>query len=392
MSVSGDFGPAPPGVNLAENQNGQIFGAVITLMVIGTVAVIMRFVARSTSNNISLASDDYLIVAALLFAYGTGICSLLSVNYGGGKHLWAITAKDFILIWKLLYAYVMIYATAVTCTKVSILLFYSRIFGIKYSMYLCLFFTIGYWITIIVTINVGCRPLDYFWRRYTDLTAVGTCIDIPKFFFGNGIAAMLIDVIILCVPVPIVWGLQMPTSQKLAVVSILLLGSFVCIASIVRIVTLERNVKSSDPTWTMSPVFVWSCVEPFIGIVCACLPTFAPFFRRWWAVVRTKGSSGPKQAYPSDSGPSSGPGSNQLSAGGVGPGFRLSRNCARGVGEWTELESPLRGDEAGLTNDIVGGGGPGSFRTKGSDEEMGTIRVKEDVKWSESHMRMESER
>lgn len=285
----------------------------------------------------------------------------------------------------------MIYATAVTCTKVSILLFYRRIFGIKYSLYLCLFLTIGYWITVIVTINVGCRPLDYFWRRYTDLTAVGTCIDIPKFFFGNGIAAMLIDVIILCVPVPIVWGLQMPTSQKLAVVSILLLGSFVCIASIVRIVTLERNVKSSDPTWTMSPVFVWSCVEPFIGIVCACLPTFAPFFRRWWAVVRTKGSSGPKQAYPSGSGPSSGPGSNQLSAGGVGGGFRLSRNCAKGIGEWTELESPLQDDEVGLTNDIVGGGGPGSFRTKGSDEEMGTIRVKEDVKWSESHMRMESQ-
>ena len=51
----------------------------------------------------------------------------------------------------------------------------------------------------------------------------------------------------------------------------------------------------------------------------------------------------------------------------------------------------MRDDEVGLTNDIVGGGGPGSFRTKGSDEEMGMIRVKEDVKWSESHLRMESE-
>ena len=124
--------------------------------------------------------------------------------------------------------------------------------------------------------------------------------------------------------------------------------------------------------------------------MCACLPTFAPFFRRWWAVVRTRGSSGPKQAYPSDSDPSSGPGSNQLSAGGAGAGFRLSKNCANGIGEWTELEGRSRDGEVGLTNDIVGGGGLGSFRTKGSDEEMGMIRVKEDVKWSESHMRMES--
>ena len=107
--------------------------------------------------------------------------------------------------------------------------------------------------------------------------------------------------------------------------------------------------------------------------------------------MRTKGSSGPKQVYPSDSDPSSGPGSNQPSAGSAGGGFRLSRNCAKGVGEWTELEGRLRDDEVGLTNNIVGGGGPGSFRTKGSDEEMGMIRVKEDVKWSESHLRMESE-
>ncbi|OCK82620.1 hypothetical protein K432DRAFT_471464, partial [Lepidopterella palustris CBS 459.81] len=225
MAATGDFGPAPAGTNLAENQNAQIFGAVITLMVIGTVGVVMRWVARKTPDSIALAIDDYLIVAALIFAYGTAICSLLSINYGGGKHLWAITSNDFIHIWKLLYAYVMIYATAVTLTKVSILMFYRRIFGITYSLYLCLFFAIGYWITIIVVINVGCRPLSYFWMRYTDPSAVGTCIDIPKFFFGNGIAAMLIDVIILCVPIPIVWGLQMPTSQKLAVVSILLLGS-----------------------------------------------------------------------------------------------------------------------------------------------------------------------
>ncbi|OCL10403.1 hypothetical protein AOQ84DRAFT_289378 [Glonium stellatum] len=66
MSASGAFGPAPPGIDLSQNQNGQIFGAVITLMVIGTIAVIMRFIARRTPNSMSLAVDDYLIVAALV--------------------------------------------------------------------------------------------------------------------------------------------------------------------------------------------------------------------------------------------------------------------------------------------------------------------------------------
>lgn len=120
----------------------------------------------------------------------------------------------------------MIYATAVTCTKASILTFYGRIFQFRWTFWLCLFFVIGYWITIIVTISVACRPLPYFWLVYTNpTTAQGTCIDVPTFFFANGIAAMLIDVFILVIPIPIVYGLQMRLSQKVAVSGILLLGS-----------------------------------------------------------------------------------------------------------------------------------------------------------------------
>lgn len=45
---------------------------------------------------------------------------------------------------------------------------------------------------------------------------------------------------------------------------------------------MDQLVKSPDFTWAMSKVFVWSCCEPFIGIVCACLPTYAPLVRRLW--------------------------------------------------------------------------------------------------------------
>lgn len=118
----------------------------------------------------------------------------------------------------------MIYATAVTCTKASIVLFYRRIFNLRYSLILCMFLVLGYWVTIIVTISVACRPLEYFWTQYTDPHAKGVCIDVAKFFFGNGIAAMLIDTVILTIPIPIIMRLQMPGIQKLAVVGILMLG------------------------------------------------------------------------------------------------------------------------------------------------------------------------
>lgn len=45
---------------------------------------------------------------------------------------------------------------------------------------------------------------------------------------------------------------------------------------------MDQLVKSPDFTWAMAKVFVWSCCEPFIGIVCACLPAYAPLVRRLW--------------------------------------------------------------------------------------------------------------
>ncbi|KAJ5781185.1 hypothetical protein N7457_006345 [Penicillium paradoxum] len=293
--ATGDFGPAPPGMNLSKNQTGSLLGSVIPVAVLGTIAVILRLVARMKTKEIGkLAMDDYLIIAALLFSWGTAIACFISIPYGNGYHLQSLTKGEFIIVWKILFAYVMIYATAVTCTKSSIVLFYSRIFNFQWSISICvsMFLVIGYWITIIVTVAVACRPLPYFWLVYTDPTATGVCIDVPTFFFGNGIGAMLIDVIILCMPIPVIYKLQMPLSQKVAVVCILLLGSFVCVASICRIIALQDNTQGTDASWTMAPVFIWSSVEPFVGIICACLPTFGPFFRRWWAKVRMGISSG----------------------------------------------------------------------------------------------------
>lgn len=66
MSASGDFGPAPPGVNLSENQNGSMLGAVITLIILGTLSVVLRIYARTEFKKFRFSIDDYLSFAALV--------------------------------------------------------------------------------------------------------------------------------------------------------------------------------------------------------------------------------------------------------------------------------------------------------------------------------------
>lgn len=132
----------------------------------------------------------------------------------------------------------------------------------------------------------------------------------------------------------------------------------------------------------MAQVFIWSCCEPLIGIVCACLPTLAPFFRRWWSAVQTRTGA-------SDSG---------LQMTGEEQGTNLSGkfdteaekfHFRRSKSKWNRLhEDPkLRNDdEIELTNDISGPE-DGSKRGATSQEyPVSNIRVTKDVRWSSTKM------
>lgn len=168
----------------------------------------------------------------------------MSIPYGGGKHLWVLTFADFTTLWKMTYAFVLIYATCVSLTKASILLFYRRVFGTNIAHHICMGLVVGYWVAIITAWFSGCRPASFFWEQFTNPEAKGTCMNTSLFYFVNGICAMLIDIAILCVPIPtrklhrneshiwirssltgLVIKLQMPKGQKVAVAGILLLGA-----------------------------------------------------------------------------------------------------------------------------------------------------------------------
>lgn len=65
----------------------------------------------------------------------------------------------------------------------------------------------------------------------------------------------------------------MRKAEKIAICFMFLLGSFVCFASMYRIVTIVRLTETTDISWAKSDVFIWSSVEPSVGIISGCLPT-----------------------------------------------------------------------------------------------------------------------
>lgn len=121
-----------------------------------------------------------------------------------------------------------IYSCAIPTIKMSVILFYHRIFSVarfNYVLYFCSFLVIGWFIGVIVVNLVQCNPTPYFWKQYADPNAKGKCLDVEGYFMGNGIGEAITDFLILCAPFREVYKLQMRTAQKLALAGIFGLGA-----------------------------------------------------------------------------------------------------------------------------------------------------------------------
>ncbi|KAF9894160.1 hypothetical protein FE257_009133 [Aspergillus nanangensis] len=313
------IGPPPTGIDLSENRIAQNDGTVAAVMAIATVFVGLRFWARTSKRGASLSYDDWFLLVALAFAYGTGVCCILGGAYGIGKHIWVVDENDVLMSMKIIFAYVVLYATTVPMVKLSVLLLYRRIFRLTWTLYFCAFLSIGYTIAVVTTISLACVPTTFFWTQWVDPLSGGHCrINLYQFYLWNGVANLFTDVIILCLPMPIVWSLQMPKGQKWAISGIFLLGGFVCVATIIRIWSITKMKVSVDITWVIGDAMIWSNVEPCIGIVSACLPTIRPLLQRipmlrLWGIfgsTRVTGDTG----YSGKGIPESDPGSITASA------------------------------------------------------------------------------
>ncbi|KAL1868530.1 hypothetical protein Daus18300_005964 [Diaporthe australafricana] len=203
------FGPLPPGTDLNEN---PIIGndvAVAVLLGIATAAVVTRLICRHFTSS-PLKADDSVIVAALILTYAT---------------------VDVAMAAKLLYAYSFVFAAAITLTKSSILLLYTRIFEVSDSRFRTLlwtaaFFVAAYPLTFVIGMASCCKPISFYWTQFAGDTDGHCPLKTGLFFVVMAIINLFIDFVILVLPIPSILRLQMSWRKKAGVCGIMLLGGF----------------------------------------------------------------------------------------------------------------------------------------------------------------------
>lgn len=182
------------------------------------------------------------------------------------------------------------YKAAINLTKCSILLLYLRLFEIvRWMRWACrglLACVIIYCISSMTATIFQCNPV----AKAFDKAQTGTCINLATFWFANAGFSIATDVIILLLPMPLVYGLEVPRAQKLALMAVFAIGVFVVITSCLRVTTLDVFATSSDNTYDIANV-MWTIIEPNVAIVCACLPTLRQLVVKLFPALGSKNSA-----------------------------------------------------------------------------------------------------
>ncbi|KAI1189305.1 hypothetical protein F5B17DRAFT_450211 [Nemania serpens] len=288
----------PDSVDLSETMQPNLYASSTIPYAIALTCVILRFWCR-WYNGAGFWLDDWLIIIGLAFATGLSANLLWWIPRGLGRHVQTFgphVQEDWAIG---LFTAELTYTGVIVFVKFSILALYWRIFhkssGIKLPVAI-MSGIVGAWgISVFLLTVLQCVPTRGFWEK----TIEATCnVDSQKFLFGISIPNILIDLILLALPIPNVIRLNVSKNQKRVLVSLFLLGGFVCIASILRLVAVVTESTGPDISWNLINQAIWAVVEADFAIISACLPTLRPF----WLAIRPKRSSA-SQSASSSSGP-----------------------------------------------------------------------------------------
>lgn len=120
------------------------------------------------------------------------------------------------------------YLFAIMFAKLSILMLYHRLFGVnvpfRRAVYAVSAIVVGYCLSLALATIFQCTPPAAVWDLKLRMQTGGKCISLIKIEIAIGGFNIPTDIIILLLPAPMLWRLQMPWSRKLGLMAILATG------------------------------------------------------------------------------------------------------------------------------------------------------------------------
>lgn len=161
--------------------------------------------------------------------------------------MWDISAESAEKFLQSAYVATIFYAPMTLAIKLSLLTLIARIFS-PYKKRIYGIYVLGgllvlyYLVSLILKIRI-CWPIAAYWQGDQS-----KCLDQSAVITADSIISTVTDAIILLLPLPLTWSLQLPTMKKLRVGGMLAVGGLATAFSGWRLNLILTQGKSRDTT------------------------------------------------------------------------------------------------------------------------------------------------
>ncbi|RWA03308.1 hypothetical protein EKO27_g11797 [Xylaria grammica] len=259
----------------------QRFIPIIISFFILTFIVILLRVASRVVTKVKFWYDDYFNVAGFVAVVVHTFTDVALSKHGLGTDIWAVPQENISTIITFTLVGSCLYLTSRLLVRVSILLFYLRIFttpGAKAVITWTLAFFVVSGVVALFPLIFQCSPVDYLWLQW-DGTHRGHCIDLRLYVWIITSVDIAEDVWAILIACSLVSRLQLPLRKKLMVLFMFTVGVVTVAISIARLPYIDQFTETKNPTIDWIPITIWSALENYIGVICACLPSLPPLLR-----------------------------------------------------------------------------------------------------------------
>ncbi|OCK81465.1 hypothetical protein K432DRAFT_392157 [Lepidopterella palustris CBS 459.81] len=281
-------------------------------MVVETILALsflsLRFWARLRLLG-GLRSDDYLLLGALLSLVTVTALGIAAALEGFGRHSHDLTPSQNVKATRLIIISQTFLAVCIVFSKTAVADFLLKIVVERWHknvLWFCIVSTTILGTSVFLGFYTQCTPLESVWnpsvtgKCHMNMTVLGT---------------INADFVLAALPWYFLRNLQMKPKEKIIINLSLSVGVFAGVCGIIRVTKAVALSAKSDYTYKLHifsrqnstldeniSLQLWSTTETTVSIMCLCVPTFRPLWRRFVKGLSRDDSGGPfsksDQGYP----------------------------------------------------------------------------------------------
>ncbi|KAH8594470.1 hypothetical protein B0O99DRAFT_672908 [Bisporella sp. PMI_857] len=281
------------------SRSAELIRTTIIISALTFPTIALRLFSRYKLSRIWV--DDWFILASGIVMIAMTILPIINATKGFGAHAWDVPPINVQTLLKTYYVSQLFYVIVQNNAKISILFFYLRIFpDPRFRLWTKILMA---WIgarafSYFIAVTFQCVPVNAVWDR----RVTGQCVSFTGLVFSGAGFSIVEDIVIILLPVPVLRSLNLSLKKRIALIFMFALGSFACVTSMVRlkyIVAFSSNAL--DATWSNVDVVIWSIIEVYTAIICACLMVLRPLLTKYIPGLFAPSIHSSNKSYPSNS-------------------------------------------------------------------------------------------